>query len=835
MARKYTLKNSPDTESPLLKSLNPPQREAASHQEGPLLILAGAGSGKTRVMTHRMAWLIAECGAHPEQILAMTFTNKACAEMRHRVEALVEDPQAADLITISTFHSLCARLLRRHAKKIGLNNDFVIYDDSDQISLARRVLEEMGRSNERVEARRLIAVVEGYKNDGLTPTQAHERAFDQGTEQDAEFYETYQDALKAANCVDFGELILGVLELFRKHPDIAQSYSMQWRYIMVDEFQDTNPAQYELLQHFTTYHKNLAVVGDDDQAIYRWRGATIQNILGFEEDFSDAKVIKLEQNYRSTKRILRAANHVISKMHTRREKELWTDNLEGADITYFTATDDREEAQYVANRVAQAVRAGQSYSDFAIFFRKNAQARAFEEQLRFEGLPYQVVGGMSFYAREEIKDILAYLKVALNPANEVDLLRVLNKPTRGIGNTSIEKFRVAAALPQVGGVYAALRIAAGEEAPEPVELVEPVVGGWLPGLAPPPSALDDPAVEEIRGLKGRTQAGVEEFVRIVEVVRQRLKEKSLSYVLTELINEVRYFEFLTDNDPERADDRKQNVMELLNAVSEFESEFTPDRQSREPRGVQTLRAFLDRSALIQSTDDIDDRGAITLMTVHGSKGLEFDTVFLVGMEEDMFPSARDEDPEEMDEERRLAYVAITRAERQLTITNAKRRRVFGQIKDTRPSRFVLDIDEDLLAIDPRSSSRTVHYGKSRPEGRAWMPGAPVAGRDMWEFDQTVTEQDNLRHFNRMKAAAPKPQYDEYSQVNPYDEEPVWDVSEMGLDDADEDAIKGRTVTHPSFGVGRILAVSGKGDSAKLTIKFPTVGEKKVIRKFVQLL
>jgi len=835
MARKYSLKSSNEGgESTLLDGLNPPQREAASHQDGPLLILAGAGSGKTRVMTHRMAWLIAERGVHPDQILAMTFTNKACGEMRHRVEALVDDPDAADRITISTFHSLCARLLRRHAKKLGLNNDFVIYDDSDQVSLAKRVMEEMGRGTERVEARRLVGAIEAFKNDGLTPYQAHERTFDRNTEQDVEFYEAYQEALRAANCVDFGELILGVLEIFRKHPDIAQSYSMQWRYIMVDEFQDTNPAQYELLKHFTSYHKNLAVVGDDDQAIYRWRGATIANILGFEEDFPDAKVIKLEQNYRSTQTILSAANDVIQKMWRRREKVLWTENLQGSPVAYFTATDDREEAQFVASRIAESVRSGREYSDFAVFFRKNAQARAFEEQLRFGGLPYQVVGGTSFYAREEIKDILAHLKVALNPANEVDLLRVLNKPTRGIGNTSIEKLRVAAAVPAVNGVYSALKVVAGIETVESAEnFSTPLDGGWLPGLAPLAGSMDDPAVEEIKALKGKTKKGIQEFVAIIESLRQTLKEKSLSFVLNMLIGELRYFEFLESNDPERAEDRKQNVMELLNAVSEFEQEFVPDRQSREPIGLQTLRAFLDRSALIQSTDDIDERGAVTLMTVHGSKGLEFDTVFIVGMEEEIFPSLRDDNPEELDEERRLAYVAITRAERQLYITNAQKRRVFGQIKTTAPSRFVLDILPERLSIDARSSSRSVDYARvSAAPARTWMPGAKVAGSDMWEFDQTVTDLDSVRAVNRLREAAPT--YDEYSQVVP-EVDDVWDVSDMGTDEPGDDEMKGRTVTHPTFGVGRVLAISGKGDSARLTIKFPLAGEKKIIRKFVKVL
>lgn len=837
MTRKYTLDHpTPTARSGLLDSLNPPQREAAAHLDGPLLILAGAGSGKTRVMTHRMAWLIAECGVHPEQILAMTFTNKACGEMRHRVESLIKDREASDRITISTFHSLCARLLRRHAKKLGLSPDFVIYDDSDQVSLAKRVMEEQDRGTDRTEARRLVGVIETFKNDGLTPSQAHERAFDRNAEQDVEFYEAYQTALRAANCVDFGDLILGVLEIFRKHPDIAQSYSMQWRYVMVDEFQDTNPAQYELLRHFTSYHDNLAVVGDDDQAIYRWRGATVANILGFEEDFPGAKVVKLEQNYRSTQVILDAANDVIKHMWKRREKTLWTDNSGGTKIRYFTATDDREEAQFVANRIGEMVRTGRQYSDFAVFFRKNAQARAFEEQLRFAGLPYRVVGGTSFYAREEIKDVLAYLKVALNPSNEVDLLRVLNKPVRGIGNTTIDKLRVAAAVQGVDGLYGALRRTVRREKVEEAPVSEmPLAGGWLPGLAPPPESAMDPALEEVLALKGKSKKGIEEFVGIIEDLRSSLRERSLNLVLGQLIDQLRYFEHLDASDPERADDRKQNVMELVNAVHEFEQEWRPEASSREPRGLQALRAFLDRSALIQSTDDLDEHGAVTLMTVHGSKGLEFDTVFIVGMEEEMFPNSRDDHPEELDEERRLAYVAITRAERLLYITNAQRRRIYGQIKFTAPSRFVLDIQPERMEIDARSSSRFVDYargGVAKPE-RQWMPGAKTAGAEMWDFDQTVTDEDSIVvRARRLRDAAP--QFDEFSQVTP-EVDDTWDVSSMGVSEEGDDDLKGKTVNHPSFGVGRVLAVSGTGDTARLTIKFPTSGEKKIIRKFVKVL
>lgn len=842
MARKYSLQGPVENAPTLLDKLNPAQREAASHFEGPLLILAGAGSGKTRVMTHRIAWLISNKGVYPEQILAMTFTNKACAEMRHRVDQLLDDQRAAERVTISTFHALCARLLRLHARKIGLSPDFVIYDDSDQISLIKRVMEDTDRGSERSEARRLRNFIEKMKNDGLTPTQAHERAFERSVEMDTEFYEVYQKQLRASNCVDFGDLILGVLEVFRQFPEIAQSYSRQWRFVMVDEFQDTNPAQYELLKHLTCEHDNLAVVGDDDQAIYRWRGATVANILHFEESFPNAQVVKLEQNYRSTQVILDAANDVIQHNAHRREKKLWTERSGGEPILYFTGADDREEAQYVANRIAEATRNGKSYTDFAVFYRTNAQGRAFEEQLRFHSVPYQVIGGTSFYAREEVKDMLAYLKVALNPANEVDLMRVVNKPTRGVGQTTIDKLRVAAALGQVEGLFGAIAYAVGAEQPVKVETAS---HGWLPGMGPG-GALVDPALAEIGALRGKAASGLKEFYDVIVFVQDSLRaSSSLAVTVQGLIERTRFFEWLVTSDPERAEDRQQNVAELVNAIAEFEKEWVPEpgSRSKEPRGLRMLRAFLDRSALIQSTDDLDERGAVTLMTVHGSKGLEYDTVFLVGMEEEVFPSVRDrDDDDELDEERRLAYVAITRAERRLYITNAQRRRVFGTTRNTAPSRFVLDIDPTRLKVDARSSSRFVDYARPTYANNRYRfeKQLMATGTKEWEFDQTADMRKNTIG-QAMRQMKQNPPVDEFSQITPWDEAPAaqanpYDVSNWGVGgSAGTDELVGRTVTHPTFGVGQVRAVSGKGDDAKLTIRFPTAGEKKIVRRFVKVL
>lgn len=841
MARKYSIHSTPEHDEALLLSLNPAQREAASHFEGPLLILAGAGSGKTRVMTHRIAWLISNKHVYPEQILAMTFTNKACSEMRERVDELLKDSRASEAVTISTFHSLCARLLRLHARKIDLSPDFVIYDDADQLSLIRRVMEDNDRGSDRSEARRLRAFIEKMKNNGLTPYQALSHAYERNVEQDAEFYQAYQKQLRQSNCVDFGDLILGVLEVFRKCPDVAASYSRQWRFVMVDEFQDTNPSQYELLQHLTSEHDNLAVVGDDDQAIYRWRGATVTNILNFEDGFPAATVVKLEQNYRSTQVILDAANDVIRHNWRRREKKLWTDRAGGDPIVYFTGADDREEAQFVAQRIAEMSRQGLEYSSFAVFYRTNAMGRAFEEQLRFNSLPYQVVGGTSFYAREEVKDVLAYLKVALNPTNEVDLLRIINKPTRGVGQSTIDKLRVAGVFGQIKGLWAAVQYAVGGLDVDATTQETP--HGWLPGMNPG-GALIDPALADVAALKGKSASGLREFHELIVFVQDSLKaSSSLAQTVQGLLERTRFFEWLLTSDPERAEDRQQNVAELVNAIAEFEKEWAPEPgvKSKEPRGQRLLRAFLDRSALIQSTDEIDERGAITLMTVHGSKGLEFDTVFMVGMEEEIFPSVRHQsDPEELDEERRLAYVAITRAERKLFITNAQRRRVYGTTRNTAPSRFVLDIDPSRINVDPRSSSRFIDFARPTYSNQRakWQREVMAPGNKEWEFDQSPETRKNSIGI-AMQRLKQEPMIDEFSQETPWDDVPVVSstgVSHWGLDPDDaDDSLVGKTVTHPKFGVGKVKSASGQGDEAKLTIRFPTVGDKKIVRRFVRLL
>ncbi|RDV38009.1 hypothetical protein DV096_09340 [Bradymonadaceae bacterium TMQ3] len=819
-----------------LQHLNSDQRQAVTHPAGPLLVLAGAGSGKTRVLTHRIAFLIAEQGVAPHQIVAMTFTNKAAQEMRERVDQLLDGHGQAGQVTISTFHSLGARILRRHAPAAGLEWNFSIYDDADQRRLITRILDEAGDERARADVRRLQSYIDACKNRGWTPSQAHENAHDARAEADAELYANYQRALTQAGAVDFGDLILGVLVLFREHPDLAKQYSQRWQHVLVDEFQDTNPAQYELLDHLTLAHNNLTVVGDDDQAIYRWRGATVANILGFEDANEAAARVKLEQNYRSTSVILEAANDVIARNDRRHAKKLWTERQGGEPIVAFTGADDREEAAYVAETIFDMARQGGNFDDVAIFYRTNAQGRLFEEQLRQWGVPYRIIGGLSFYAREEIKDLLAYLRCALNPRDDVATARVINTPRRGIGKTTLEKLAAATSVPGVESLQGALLLTL-EDRPAQNDLF----AARRPRPSNPTERLLIETVEELSGVSRR---GIDEFWKILEATRDDLLHyEELTPVLERLIERISYFEHLERTDSESAEDRTRNVGELLSAIEEFEQdpnsealiasvqEAMPDDLddllTTAPASLR-LRAFLDRSALVQSTDGDNGPGqAVTMMTIHGSKGLEFPTVFVAGLEEETFPSLRDPgDSEELAEERRLAYVAITRAEDRLYMTNARRRRVYGQFKDTEPSRFLLDIDPSRLIIDPRSAAKELDYARDRrkrlgaPHGEFPEPQMPSQGGALYDFNQAPSSDEHL--------AQDTPDWESNFSQSPQE----WDVTHTP---AGDDQLIGVTVSHSRFGIGEVVSVSGSGDKARLTVDFPAVGQQTVIRKFLKVL
>ncbi len=815
-----------------LHRLNPPQRQAVTHHTGPLLVLAGAGSGKTRVLTHRIAHLIEVGEVRPDSIVAVTFTNRAADEMRRRVDSLVDDEEAASQVIISTFHSLGARLLRANAPRADLDWNFSIYDDTDQRRLIKAILERRGQDRSRSSINRYRRYIDGCKNRGWTPEQAQENAFDAEAEESAHFYGLYQDALYRAGAADFGDLILTPLVIFRRDPHFAAGLSHLWRYVMVDEFQDTNPAQYELLDHLTTSHDNLAVVGDDDQAIYRWRGADLTHILGFEEAHDETRIVKLEQNYRSTSLILDAANDVIDHNDRRHPKTLWTDRPRGEPIAVFTGSDDREEAAYVAESIYNELRKGAQPADFAIFYRTNAQGRLFEELLRQWGISYRIVGGLSFYDRQEIKDLLAYLRAALNPYDDVATARIINTPRRGIGDATIAKLKAALTVEGIEHLQDAAAIA-DDEPSEQHELFSPRSH----------NPAKQQAIEALHSLRGVSKGGIVSFLQLLEQTRDDLLHfESLTPVVERLLERTAYPEYVEKSDPDRAEDRLRNLGELINAIEEFERDPTTPALLRSVRNAIPddvddplttseaslhLRAFLDRSALVNPSTGDDSAESVTLMTIHGSKGLEFDTVFLVGMEEETFPSLREpDDPDELAEERRLAYVAITRAQNRLIITNARRRRVYGKFKTTEPSRFLLDIDPQRLQLDPRSTSTHVDYGSthrrstSRRDNDHSSHSFRSRASSSWHFDQSTTDDDTA--FNQS-----------LPDWSPVPESHITNTS--GDPTGDDHTLVGATVTHTRFGVGEVLSVSGSGDRARLTIDFPAVGRQTVIRKFLKIL
>lgn len=872
------------------EQLNEQQQQAVQHVEGPLLILAGAGSGKTRVITHRIAWLICEQDVSPDAIVALTFTNKAADEMKERVADLLEQAEASgDLeperaarqATISTFHSLGARLLRRHGEPLGLDWNLTILDADDQLDLIKEVSDRHGFDADHAEAKRLRRYVERMKNRGLTPTEAQERTRGSDDEQDARFYEHYQQELRSANCADFGELLLGMLELFRDDPALAEDYSYLWQFVTVDEFQDTNPAQYELLKALTSTHDNLAVVGDDDQAIYRWRDATVENILGFEDDFEGTEVVKLERNYRSTERILNAANDIIQHNPNRREKRLWTDREGGEPVTVFTGRDDREEADYIAQKIERLVRGSGperdgedalAWKDIAIFYRVNALSRQIEEHLRTFGIPYQVVGGMSFYERKEVKDVLAYLRVALNPDDDVSCLRIIGTPPRGVGEVTVEKLRRATEVSGIDSIVDAARYAAG--------MVDGVGVEMGPVEPDPADPGDYEALEALDGLGGRPTGGLTDFCELIVDLRDGLVESDgLADLVQMLIDRVNYLEHLRDkSDEEEGPDRVDNVRELIDAMEQFEAEggspleelSAPDGANDEATSMLAndgvgglLREFLERSSLVRETDEPEGE-SVTLMTVHGAKGLEFDTIFVVGMEDRFFPNQRPGEhleEETKQEERRLAYVAVTRAESTLYLTNAKRRRLYGSTRKTRPSRFLLDIDRSRLELDPMSVVDDIEY-RARNRGGSGSrfgdsgygnseyggSGAAGTGWERSEADERYFR-DEIYEEKSGDGGSAGAEVDYFSQEVQSSDESRGDnfITDSGSSEDEgtkESATEaksgadwvGATVTHAKYGVGEVRSVSEEGRQTSLEIYFPGESSTKtVMRDYVELL
>ena len=751
--------------------LNPPQREAVETLNGPLLILAGAGSGKTRVLTHRMANLIAQGEATPTQILAVTFTNKAAREMQHRITNLLSDMgvQVLEPLWISTFHSTCARILRNEIHLLGYQPFFGIYDDGDQLSMVKKVMDQLNINDKIHSPKGFQAKINHAKQLALDPDAVTQKSFTFMEEKAVDVYRLYEQEMKKANSLDFGDLLMKTYELFRMYPDVLQSYRDQFQYIMVDEYQDTNHIQYLLVKMLSEDHRNLCVVGDEDQSIYSWRGADITNILSFEKDFPECKVIKLEENYRSTKNIVNAASFLIKKNNQRKDKTLFTQNLDGDLIRVREEMNEYDEARFVVSQINQIIReSDKSANDFAIFYRTNAQSRVLEEQLRSHGIQYKMVGGMKFYDRMEVKDVLGYLKVILNQADDVAIKRIINTPARGIGKTTVEKIEEVAIAQNMRFYDAILYVA------------------------------------EQRLVHSGASKKLVAFRNLMDELVLKSKDSSLSETYLLVLDRSEYILRLkTENTPE-ALSRIDNLEELDNAIKQFEQE----------RGEEgTLQSFLEEMALVSDADDVDQNAPhVTMMTLHISKGLEFPVVFIVGMEEGLFPSSRsfeDNDPDSVEEERRLAYVGITRAREKLFLTHARTRKVWGQEQNHPPSRFISELPPEYLQMETsmkrpqfveRHSSSSMEYssgGYGRPAYS--QPRAARRGQD--EFDAL-------------------PNYEDFS------DEP----SSSGS----KDFAKGMRVRHPTFGVGMISQVEGSGDSLKVNVMFSDRTSKKFIVKYARL-
>ncbi|MCZ3419857.1 DNA helicase PcrA [Enterococcus faecium] len=694
----------------LLNGMNPRQKEAVLHTDGPLLLMAGAGSGKTRVLTHRIAYLIEEKEVNPWNILAITFTNKAAKEMKERVNAILAS--GGEDVWVSTFHSMCVRILRRDVDFIGYNRNFTIIDSSEQLTLMKRILKELNIDPKKYDPRSILGTISQAKNSLQTPQDFAKMQGSYYEEIAAKCYAAYQKELQYNQCMDFDDLIMNTIRLFEEHPDSLTYYQNKFHYIHVDEYQDTNHAQYTLVNLLAGRFRNLCVVGDADQSIYGWRGADMQNILDFEKDYPDAAVILLEQNYRSTKNILSAANQVIENNSNRKPKNLWTENKEGNKITYYRADNERDETRFIVDRMQEEIRSNhRNYGDFAILYRTNAQSRVMEETLLKANIPYKMVGGHKFYDRKEIKDILAYLNVLVNPQDSISFERIVNSPKRGIGPGSIEKLRSFASLHE----WPLL------EAAQNVDLAN--IGG-----------------------KAGQQLGA--FGEMIQEVTQMIPYLTVTELTKEVLDRSGYLEDLKIQNTLEAQARIENLEEFLTVTQEFDKQFEQQNEEDADAPEEKLTVFLNDLALVSDIDNLEeDASQVTLMTLHAAKGLEFPVVFLIGLEEGVFPLSRAlMEESELEEERRLAYVGITRAEEALYLTNAFSRTLYGRTQYNRPSRFVEEIDQELLEIEgmrptPKKTpvfAKKTAYSYKQPEtavvpsksatggeNNSWKPGDKV--------------------------------------------------------------------------------------------------------------
>lgn len=739
----------------IYSTLNPPQQEAVYHTDGPLLILAGAGSGKTRVLTHRIAYLIDEKGVNPWNILAITFTNKAASEMRERVDKIVGF--GSESIWVSTFHSTCVRILRRHIDRLGFDTRFAIYDTEDQKTLMKEICRKLNIDTKIYKERSLLAQISHAKDELITPDEMELNAGgDFNKKKVAAVYREYQASLRKNNALDFDDLIVKTVELFQNCGDVLENYQERFKYIMVDEYQDTNTAQFKFVSLLASKYENLCVVGDDDQSIYKFRGANIGNILGFEHVFPDAKVIRLEQNYRSTKNILSAANEVIANNASRKSKTLWTENSEGDLIHFRQFMNGYEEAEYVVGEISRAHREnGAKYKDCAVLYRTNAQSRLFEEKCLLANIPYKIVGGVNFYARKEIKDLLCYLKTIDNSRDDLAVRRIINMPKRGIGATTLGRIQDYADKMSVS-FYDALRVA-----------------------------------EEVPSI-GRSLSKIDGFVTFI----QSLKSKAESYTVRELLEEVieltGYVAELKEEDTEESQARIENIDELISKAESYQEAMEEQGQPA------TLSGFLEEIALIADIDSVDpDQDYVLLMTLHSAKGLEFPRVFLVGMEDGIFPSYMSivsDDRSDLEEERRLCYVGITRAMEDLTLTSARQRMIRGDVQYNKVSRFVREIPRELVDM-----------------GQTATPEKKKQIADMIQADSSLAK------MKMALAAKPfKPREFKVTKAASLDYE------------------VGDTVRHIKFGVGIVKDIVDGGRDYEVTVDFDKVGVKKMFAGFAKL-
>ena len=767
-------------DSEFLSHLNEQQREAVLATEGPLLILAGAGSGKTRVIAHRIAYLISEKKVPSWNILAVTFTNKAAEEMRQRVQRLLRTQERSSLPLVSTFHSLCVRILRQDIEKLNdrYTRRFTIYDQDDSVRLIKQAIRDLGYDEKYLAPRATQSAISSAKNRGEDPTSFAARAeyIDERRAAMAKVYQMYEERLHTNNALDFDDLLIKTVRLLRDVPEIREKYNNKFRYILVDEYQDTNSLQFALISLTTQKSQNICVVGDEDQSIYKWRGADISNILNFEKHFRDTKVIRLEQNYRSTQTILDIAGAVVKNNLERKGKTLWTSNPRGGRVGYYQALDAEAEARWVAQKIL-AHRRDEFDIRAAVLYRTNSQSRVFEEAMRRAGLQYNIIGGFSFYERMEVRDIIAYLKLALNPNDSIALQRVINSPPRGIGKQTIDEIERRARNSEVT-LWDAIGI-----------------------IIEQPENLGSRAISALKGFRHI----VNKLAAIAETTDSK---EPVSDIVRAAIVDTGYEYALRGEQTDEAENRLQNLQELVNAAVDYNDQ-----------GIEGLREFIDHSALVSDQDEYKRDAPVTLMTVHSAKGLEFPLVFIVGLEEGLFPHSRSAtDRAEMEEERRLAYVAMTRAERYLYVTHAMKRRVYGEELASEPSSFLNEMPAELLEdlslgkswLSFRNGSSVIDYeqGEYRKEKKKYM------GKT---YDSVDSIADFFKQRNRQMGQAP--------EAKP---------SQPSASASPAEIVPGSYVKHSKYGRGLVLRREGAGESAKLTVSFPGFGQKKLVEKYAGL-